>query len=134
MSNELSTCKDDTCCIPQQSTTTSTTDEIWVRPPYELDRNEEAFRVKVYVPGAAKSDVNISVDGGSLTVTASRSDRPNDDWKPIHRELSNNSYRLEVKLPDQVDVTKIGASVEDGILDLTLPIREADKPRNIEVV
>ena len=130
MNNELSTCKDDTCCAPQ---TAQTETENWVRPHYELDRNDEAFRLRVYIPGSAKSDVDISVDSGLLTLKAKRGDVPGDDWKPISRELARNPYQLEVKLPETVDISKIGAKVEDGILRLTLPIREADKPRSIEV-
>ena len=128
MNNELSTCKDETCGTPQ-----TTQNETWVRPHYELDRNDEAFRLRVYIPGSAKSDVQISVDSGMLTLEAKRSDVPAENWKPISRELARNPYQLEVKLPEKVDVAKIGAEVENGILLLTLPIREANKPRTIEV-
>ena len=130
MNNELSTCKDETCRPAQ---TTKPRAERWVRPHYELDRNDEAFRLRVYIPGSAKSDVEISVDAALLTVRARRSDGPGDNWKPISRELSRHPYQLEVKLPEKVDVAKIGAKVEHGILHLTLPVREADKPRSIEV-
>ncbi len=130
MNDELSTCKDDTCCAPH---TAETETETWVRPHYELDRSDEAFRLRVYIPGSAKSDVDISVDSGMLTLKAKRSDAPAENWKPISRELARNPYQLEVKLPEKVDAAKIGAEVENGILLLTLPIRDADKPRSIEV-
>ena len=42
-------------------------------------------------------------------------------------------YRLEAQVPEKVDVNRIGATVQDGILLLTLPIREAAKPRVIEI-
>ena len=124
MSNELTTCNDNTC---------TASDESSVRPQYDLDRNDDAFRIKVYVPGSSKSDVDLSVNEGTLTIKAKRSDAPTGDWKPIRRELRHDGYRLDVRLPDKVDTSNIGAKVEDGILNLTLPIREADKPRTIEV-
>ena len=130
MNNEVATCKEETCCSPQ---TGQTTTDSWVRPHYELDHNDEAFRLRIYIPGSAKSDVEISVDSGLLTLKAKRSDCPRENWKPLSRELSRNPYQIEVKLPDKVDVSKIGAQVDIGILLLTLPIREANKPRSIEV-
>ena len=128
MKNELTNCQEDTCCTP-----TSAGPKASVRPHYELDRNDEAFRLRVYVPGANRSTVSLSVDGGVLQLGAERADSPSDKWKPVSRELSRRDYRLEVRVPEKVDVAAIKATVEDGILSLTLPIREADKPRSIEV-
>ena len=131
MNNELSNCQTETCCTPKEAGNTGT--RQWVRPHYELDRNQEAFRLRVYVPGANKSGVGISVDAGILKLTARRGDRPSDNWKPLSREISRHDYQLEVRIPEKVDVGAIKASVEDGILQLTLPLREAAKPRSIEV-
>jgi HSP20 family protein len=128
MNNEMSNCKEETCCTPATAES-----KAWVRPHYELDRNDEAFRLRVYVPGAKRSTVSLSVDDGVLHLSAERADAPSADWKPLSRELSHRDYRLEVRVPEKVDVAAIKATVEDGILSLTLPIREADKPRSIEV-
>ena len=130
MNSELTTCKDDTCCTPAEATTES---QSWVRPHYEIDRSEDDFRLRVYVPGSNKSNVNVSVDAGVLTLTAKRSDAVPEGWTPLSRELKRHDYRLEVRVPEKVDVAAIRAAVEDGILLLTLPIQEAEKPRSIEV-
>jgi HSP20 family protein len=132
MNSELTTSKDDPCCTP------ATTDEqseskSWVRPHYELDRNDEAFRLRVYVPGSNKSNVEISITDAVLSLTAKRTDTAAQGWKPLSRELDRRDYRLEVRVPEKVDVAVIKAAVEDGILLLTLPISEAQKPRSIEV-
>lgn len=134
MNTELDTCKDETCCTPAPATSEErSVAEGWVRPHYESDRNDEAYRLRVYVPGSNKSHVEISVADGVLTLTAKRSDTVAADWKPLSRELDRRDYRLEVRVPEKVDVAAIKASVEDGILLLTLPISEAQKPRSIEV-
>lgn len=130
MNNELTTCKDESCCTPETAVAEQHT---WARPHYELDRNDEAFRMRVYVPGCNKSSVDLSVDAGILKLTAKRADVPSADWKPISRELARRDYRLEVRVPETVDVAAINATVADGILLLTLPISEAEKPRSIEV-
>jgi HSP20 family protein len=104
-----------------------------VRPHYEIDRNDDAFRLRVYIPGSNKSGVSISVDAGVLKLDAVRKDLPSENWKPLSREIVRRDYQLEVRIPEKVDVGAIGASVEDGVLLLTLPIREAAKPRSIEI-
>ena len=129
MNNELSNCQTDTCYTTEKSARA----EGVVRPHYEVDRNDDGFRLRVYVPGANKTGVSISVDSGLLKLTAKRSDKPSDEWKPITREISRRDYHLEVRVPEKVDVDQINASVEDGILVLTLPIAAAAKPRSIEV-
>ena len=131
MNDELANCNTETCCTPEGAA--STESRAVVRPHYELDRNQDAFRLRVYVPGANKSGVSLTVDAGVLKLSASRSDRPSDEWKPLSREISRRDYQLEVRIPEKVDVNAIKASVEDGILLLTLPIREAAKPRSIDV-
>ena len=128
MKSELSTCNEETC-----RTAEKVEEEAWVRPHYELDRNDEAFRIRAYVPGANKSSVKISVEEGILQLLARRLDAPAEDWRPLSRESERHDYRLQVSIPEKVDAAAIKASVEDGILLLTLPIREADKPRTIEV-
>ncbi len=128
MNNEVSTCKPE-CTVPAATESS----EAWARPHYEADRDSETYRLRVYVPGSNKSNVNLSVEEGLLTVNAKRSDTPDENWKPLSLELSRRDYRLEVRIPEKVDVSAIGAKVEDGILLLTLPIREADKPRSIEI-
>jgi len=130
MNNELTTCKDESCCTPES---VGVEKRAWVRPHYEFDRNDEAFRLRVYVPGANKSSVSLSVEAGILKLTAARADAPSPEWKPLSRELVRSDYRLEVRIPEKVDVAAIEASVENGILLLTLPIREADKPHTIAV-
>ena len=132
MKEELSTtCKDDTCCSPAVATADTTQESV--RPHYEVERSDEGFRLRVYVPGSNKSDVDVSIDSGLLKLHAKRSDTPAEGWKPLRRELRRHDYRLEVRVPEKVDVGNISAAVEDGILLLTLPIREEEKPRSIEV-
>jgi len=127
MKNEIQSCSNDTCTIENSE------QKSWVRPHYELERNDEAFRLRVYVPGTGKSGVKLSVSEGILSLTAERSDSVPEGWKPLSRELSRDDYKLEVRVPQKVDVSTISANIENGILSLSLPISEAAKPRVIEV-
>ncbi len=55
------------------------------------------------------------------------------DWKPLYRELSDVNYQLKLKLNVPVEDSKLSAKLEDGVLTLTLPVKEAAKPRTIAV-
>lgn len=104
-----------------------------VTPRYRSRRVEQGYAVTVLVPGVAKGDVEVRVEDGVLTVTAERHDVVPEQWKPLREELVKKSYRLRVTVPEDVDDERIGAAVEDGVLELSLPVRESAKPRVIPV-
>lgn len=104
-----------------------------VRPDYRSERREDGYHVEVVVPGVPKSGVSVSVEDGVLTVEGVRADSVPESWRPIRVELGKPDYRLKLKLSDEIDPDGIRASVEAGVLSLELPIREAVKPRVIEI-
>ena len=53
--------------------------------------------------------------------------------KALHRELSPLNYLLRLRLNTPVDEDKMTAKLEDGVLSITLPLKEAAKPRQITV-
>ena len=105
----------------------------WRRPRYDVSENDEAFAVRVAVPGVNRSGVDISVDGDLLSVTASRASKAPDSWRQLRREIGESDYRLNLRLNVPVDENKISATVKDGVLNLNLPKADQVKPRKIEV-
>lgn len=105
----------------------------YLRPHYEVASNQDAYTVTVYVPGAAKEGVKITVDQDTLAIEASRRPTANDKWRARHREIPTADYRLRLDLNVPVDAEKITAKTADGVLTLTLPVAEAAKPRQIAV-
>ena len=105
----------------------------WRRPQYDVNETEDAFEVRVAVPGVNRSGVDISVDGDLLSVTASRTSKAPEAWRQLRREIGESDYRLNLRLNVPVDEDKISATVKDGVLSLSLPKSDQVKPRKIEV-
>ncbi len=86
------------------------------------------------LPGVEPKDVDISVAGRSVTLKGSR---PADDaceGDCQHRgERWNGKFTRSIELPYVVDQDKVEARFVKGVLELTLPRAEADKPRRIAV-
>ena len=103
------------------------------KPRYDVRSAEDAYTIRVELPGVAKDTVSIDYDQGVLTLQAQQRASVPETWKPLHRELNDQGYQLRLKLNAPVDEDKLVAQLADGVLTLTLPIREAAKPRRIEV-
>jgi len=102
-------------------------------PAYEVKESAEAFGLEVFMPGVAKDAVEISIDQGELLVTGSRAWKSPEGWTEIFRESSLLDFRLRLDLNDAVNVEKINAELEAGVLRVTLPKAEELKPRRIDV-
>ena len=107
--------------------------ENFLTPSYELKQNGDAYGLEVFVPGVAKDAIELQVDQGEFVVTARRRWKAPEGWTEVFRETSDADYRLRVDLNDAVDVDKINAELEHGILRVTLPRAEALKPRKIGI-
>ncbi len=121
-------------CSSSACATTPANDTVAsVRPRYAVSSADGSYLVRVELPGVAKNDVSIDFDKSVLTIKGARKSSVPDTWKALHRELHEQGYVLRLKLNTPVDEDKLSAQLADGVLNLTLPLREAAKPRRIEV-
>lgn len=104
-----------------------------MQPRYDIQRTSEATIVNVTLPGVPKDLISVSLDKGILSVKGVRRANRPDSWKPVHRELSDVDFALRLRLTGPVDEDRLSASCSDGILTLTVPVRESAKPRLIAV-
>jgi HSP20 family protein len=86
------------------------------------------------VPGVDPAKVDISVVGDTLTISGLRDAVPLKEGESYHRqERSYGRFSRSLQLPFHVEAAKVEAKYERGILKITLPRAEADKPRKIAV-
>lgn len=104
-----------------------------VKPRYTVNGSKDNYVIKVELPGVRKEDLQINLDQSILSISAKRTAAPFSNWKTLHRELSDLPYALRLKLNTAADDEKMSAKLEDGVLTLNLPVKEAAKPRRIEV-
>lgn len=128
-----------TCCPSSASASTQAAPsnvgatESLQKPRFNIDRKDDAFVIRVEMPGVPKAGVKVEYHEEVLTVRGERSAPAPADWKPLHQELSNLNYELRLKVNSPVDDGKLSASLEDGVLTLTLPVKAAALPRQISV-
>jgi HSP20 family protein len=69
----------------------------------------------------------------TLTISAHRSARSDESVQWLTNERFFGSYRRQLSLGEGVDTSAISATYENGVLTVTIPMAERDKPRKIDV-
>ena len=85
------------------------------------------------MPGVDPDSVDVSVDGGILTMTAQRSERTEQDVQWLSCERFTGGYLRRLSLGADIDADHIAATYHNGVLTVTLPVAARAKPRRIEI-
>jgi HSP20 family protein len=95
---------------------------------------EDGLVIMANMPGVKQEDLEIGIDGRTLTLSGSRpdEDRP-ENARAYRQERANGDFNRSVELPYDVDVEAASASYTDGIMRIELPRVAEDKPRKIAV-
>lgn len=104
-----------------------------VSPRYSVHNLDDAYRIDVQMPGVKRESARITINGDQLVIEGERGKHFSDDWQAVHREIAVANYRLVLDLNAQIDAGKVSARSENGVLQVTLPVAEAARPRTIEV-
>ena len=96
-------------------------------------RNHDEVLVTLEMPGVHKDDLEVKIEGDQLIVEGRRS-IPELQGASLLREIRRKDYRHLFTLDDSIDRSKVEAKLTNGVLELTLKIKEAEKPRKIKVV
>ena len=103
-------------------------------PVLDLSETEENVVVKAELPGLQAEDINISVQGNTLSITGEKkheSQETKDGY--YHSERRFGRFRRDLALPSHVDADKVGAEYKDGVLTVTMPKAEAERAKTIKV-
>ena len=101
--------------------------------PMDLYRVDDHFVVTVDLPGVDPGSIDLNVDGSTLTIRAERSLRSDDGVQWLAQERPVGSYLRQLHLGDGLDVDRIEASYDAGVLTVTIPVAERARPRRITV-
>ena len=102
-------------------------------PTADIFETEAALTVVLEMPGVDKSNADISVEGGVLTVHGRLDFSKYEGLQPVYTEYNIGNYQRSFSLSNKVDQSKISAEIKDGVLTLVLPKGEEAKPRRISV-
>lgn len=88
----------------------------------EVNEDDAAYFVNVDVPGVKKDDIDVSVEGNQVTITAEvKREKSNDKEKQLYSERYTGKTFRSFTLPSPVDAGKCEAIYDGGVLTLTLP-------------
>lgn len=100
----------------------------------DLRETDDAFVVETVLPGAKAEDVNISVLGDVLKITAEVNEsKEQQEARWIMRERRYGTFERTISLPGQVKADEAEAEFRDGILKITLPKSGESRARQIPV-
>jgi HSP20 family protein len=103
-------------------------------PAVDVKETAEAVVVKAEVPGMDAKDINIAVMGDVLTIKGEKKSEREEKEENYHLvERSYGSFSRSMVLPAAVDLDKIEAKYDKGVLTVTCPKKEGIKPKAIEI-
>jgi len=100
-------------------------------PLADLRENDDAYVVNVELPGVQKDQIDIQVQDRELTISGEITDTGNGRRHRSSRRTGRFEYRTY--LPGDIKADEVSATLNDGVLHVTVPKSEAAKPRHIEV-
>jgi HSP20 family molecular chaperone IbpA len=99
--------------------------------PVDIFETEDGIRFEVAAVGLDKQDIDIIVDGDQLRITYEKPNRPEES--PIYRGIKRSSFNLTWKISTKFDLSKLEASLDRGLLILSVPTAEGKAVKQIKI-
>jgi len=103
-----------------------------VQPECSIVEEDGKVRLRVEMPGVTRDGIEVSVEKNELCIVGKDS-RKEAEGKYLIRERRRGEYRKRFIIDETIDREKIEAVMVDGVLTLTLAVKEAAKPRKVEI-
>jgi len=103
-------------------------------PDIEVAETDKQIEVTVELPGLERKDVDISLEGNTLTIRAEK--KAETEQKDKNVQLSERSYGMFLRvleLPVTVDPSAVQATMSNGVLKISIPKPAQSQPKKIEV-
>jgi len=103
-------------------------------PAVDILETEDAIALKADLPDLNVDDIDIRVENQTLTLRGTRKFEKDETVKGWHRiERSYGEFTRSFGVPPTVDTERVGADYKNGVLTVTLPKKDAAKPRQVKV-
>jgi HSP20 family protein len=101
--------------------------------PLDAYRRGEEFFLHFDLPGVAPDEIEVTSEQNVLTVKAERRYERQENDEVIVNERPEGVFARQVFLGESLDLEQIDASYEQGVLTLRIPVKQAARPRRIEI-
>ncbi len=107
------------------------TDRRTIRPSSMIWQDKDAVMLKVEMPGVSRDHIDIQVEDDTLTIHGSRAPQNGEQYL-VHERKEADFYQTYT-LDETIDRDRIDAHMENGVLTVHLHLKEAVKPRKIQI-
>jgi len=122
-----------TAGYPQERTAAPYEGMRWTfSPVLETGWDEKALHLRAILPGVSESDLNVNLQGNQLLISGERR-APEGFKKNAFTQLTYGKFQTACTLPDGLDVEKLTCRLQNGVLDIEVPMSEALRPRQIPI-
>ncbi len=106
-------------------------------PQIKMDVKEEenAYRVHAEIPGVKKEDIQVSVEGNSVSISAEvkKESEEKQGEKLLKRERYYGKVARSFALANEIDDTNASAKYTDGVLELVLPKKKGGSTKRVSI-
>lgn len=103
-------------------------------PAVNLWTSQESAVITTELPGVELSDLDISVVGDTLTLRGNHNPQQQAEGTTYHRrERGYGRFARTFQLPFRIEPDEVSATLKNGVLTITLPRAQADRPKKIQV-
>lgn len=99
----------------------------------DLVKEKDVFKILAELPGMEKDKIKIMIEENLLTVSGERVRGEAKDNDIVRSERFFGNFTRSFKLPETIEKSGISADYKNGLLEVTLPVKEEEKPKQIEV-
>ena len=99
-------------------------------PKVNIYEHDDKIGIVAEIPGLDKKDVTVEVEDQVLIISGDKHGfAESDGAKCITRELKQSSFKRSFNLGEHLDGTKVSATFKDGMLSISIPKKEPEKPK-----
>ena len=124
---------DNTAPVQRQGAEDAAADTRALRPRVDVLEDERGITLLADLPGVPREQLDIKVDGETLTIEGTVATATPQGLQPAYVELRVPRFRRAFTLSRELDTSHIEANLKDGVLNLRIPKLEHAQPRRISV-
>jgi HSP20 family protein len=103
-------------------------------PAVDIVETEDNLMLKADIPDVRLDDIDVRVENQTLTIRGHRKFESDENVKGYHRiERSYGEFVRSFAIPSTVDTERVEAGYQNGVLTISLPKKEAAKPRQVKI-
>jgi len=104
-----------------------------VNHPIDIWEDDEGLCLEIACVGLTKADVEVDIEDDILKIHYNKKDGSNESAHYHYRGVKKSSFDLGWKIARRFDLTKANASMENGLLIITVPISKSAKPKSLKI-